>query len=401
VTDFRDKPLFARVMSSLYAIKVGVYVLLDTLVCIGRARNNVSETLCLVRVDNIGDFVLWLDAARQIRMHFNHRRIVLVANSTFSELASVLPYWDEVISVDVKRFSSNYAYRHKLMWKIRRLCADTIIHPTISRMFLTGDSIVRISGAKTRIGAVGDLSNISSIQQKISNNWYTMLHRVRREDATELEKNVNFLNALGIGWVSLSVAYIPEIAGAESGCGLVGEYFIVFPGASWRGKMWPEQMFSQCADYLHLKFGWKAVVCGGIADVGLCERICEGIHTHKATNLSGRTSLVGLVEVIRKARILIGNDTSAVHIASAVNIPSVCVLGGGHFGRFVPYPENATGIKPEVAAYPMPCFGCNWLCIYPIDPGRAMPCVQSVELDAVLIAVDRALASVECAVDDV
>ena len=49
-------------------------------------------------------------------------------------------------------------------------------------------------------------------------------------------------------------------------------------------------------------------------------------------NWAGRTSLQELSAIIARAHILVGNETSAVHIAAAVSTPSVCTLGEGTTG---------------------------------------------------------------------
>jgi len=57
--------------------------------------------------------------------------------------------------------------------------------------------------------------------------------------------------------------------------------------------------------------------------------------------LAGKTTIAQLVELIRNASLLIGNDSAAIHMAAATQTPSVCILGGGHYGRFLPYqPES-------------------------------------------------------------
>ena len=42
-----------------------------------------------------------------------------------------------------------------------------------------------------------------------------------------------------------------------------------------------------------------------------------------------------LVQVIKSSRLLVGNDTSSVHIAAAVRTASVYILGGPISGRFI------------------------------------------------------------------
>jgi hypothetical protein len=76
-------------------------------------------------------------------------------------------------------------------------------------------------------------------------------------------------------------------------------------------------------------------------------------------NLSGQTTLRQAAAILWHCRIAIGAETGLAHIACAVGTPNVILLGGGHFGRFMPYSPLTT-----VACLPIECFGCNWECRY-------------------------------------
>ena len=64
-------------------------------------------------------------------------------------------------------------------------------------------------------------------------------------------------------------------------------------------------------------------------------------HTSKACfDMTGKTTLPQLAKLISLSKILISNETSAVHFAAAVGTPFVCLSNGNHFGRFNPYPKE-------------------------------------------------------------
>lgn len=90
---------------------------------------------------------------------------------------------------------------------------------------------------------------------------------------------------------------------------------------------------------------------------------------------------------------MIGNETGAVHIASALSTPSVCVVGGGHYGRFLPYkPEKKDGKhRQEIAISEMNCFGCNWFCSHQKSLESAYPCIANVSVGSVWEKVVRIL----------
>ena len=132
------------------------------------------------------------------------------------------------------------------------------------------------------------------------------------------------------------------------------------------------------------------MICGAPNEVALCQEIANASLVN-CLNLAGRTSLAELAEVIRGASLLVGNDTSAVHLSAAVGTPAVCILGGGHYGRFMPYTDTILGIIPVAAAKSMHCYHCNWVCNQPHDLAGPVPCIANVSVQVVLAAVQQAL----------
>ena len=110
-------------------------------------------------------------------------------------------------------------------------------------------------------------------------------------------------------------------------------------------------------------------------------------------NWAGRTTLSELVQVVAHAALLVTNETAAVHIGAATGTPTLCLLGGGHFGRFLPYEVEQGDERPlpRVVFHAMPCFGCNWRCIYPVTPGRPVPCVEQISLENAWTGVQELL----------
>src|SRR6185369_12192502 len=99
----------------------------------------------VIKLDAIGDFILWLDSAKELKRIYPARKITLIANTVWADLAESLPYWDEVWSVNVPplretRYSS---YRARLLRTIRGRNFDVAVQPTYSREFLVGDALIR------------------------------------------------------------------------------------------------------------------------------------------------------------------------------------------------------------------------------------------------------------------
>lgn len=349
--------------------------LLDYLPTFFKKRDGVL----LVRLDLIGDFVLWLDSAQAYRRLYPDQKITLAVNSACAELAAALPHWDTVISVNVHALRTNYLYRLRTLIRLRWSNFSIAVQPTYSREF-AGDITARSSAAEQRIGYAGDSNNISLEKKVITDTWYTQLISNNPLCKMELNINAHFVRELGCTDFLSSVPYIPKEGKQLGGFSFSLPYIVVSPGASWAPKTWPVNNFATVLQQLLNQFDIDVLVCGGSGDQAVCTELSRLVDSPRMFNLCGKTRLTELTEIISQARLVLTNDSAPVHIAAATGTPSVCILGGGHFGRFLPYtPEQQTNASlPQVLFDEMVCYGCRWQCVYTLEDTSAVPCVAGV-----------------------
>lgn len=364
--------------------------LLDYLPTFFKKRDGVL----LVRLDLIGDFVLWLDSAQAYRRLYPDQKITLFVNSACANLASALPHWDDVISVDVHKLRTDSFYRLSTLIKLRNKHFAVAIQPTFSRE-LVGDLALRATFALTRIGYDGDSSNLLQSAKNKTDSWYSQLIPADRSISMELNINAHFVRKLGHHAFVSRVPRIQKTRELPEKLRLSSKYLVVAPGASWQKKMWPVGNFASVIDQLVKETNLEVLVCGGAGDSLICAELVALVETDKIHNLAGRTTISELVEIIRSSELVLTNDSAPVHIAAATGIPSVCILGGGHFNRFLPYnPECGGGAAlPTVLHYPMECYGCGWQCVYPRDSSQAVPCIENISISLVYDACSKHLQS--------
>ena len=91
-----------------------------------------------------------------------------------------------------------------------------------------------------------------------------------------------------------------------------------------------------------------------------------------------------LAGLLSQSRLTISDDTRTTHIATSEETPSVCILGGGYFRRFVPYPGLSGQINPiNVVCHKMQCYVCNTECVYPLKEDEPAPCISNISVGAV------------------
>jgi ADP-heptose:LPS heptosyltransferase len=110
--------------------------------------------------------------------------------------------------------------------------------------------------------------------------------------------------------------------------------------------------------------GFSVLALGGVAgrEREVNRNVVDTLRKHgiPALNFSGRLQLAESAALLANCRLAAGVETSLAHIVCALSVPNVIVLGGGHFGRFMPYSPKTTAV-----CLPLECFNCDWGCRYP------------------------------------
>ena len=348
-------------------------------------KHNQQKLVLLVRQDAIGDFILWLDTAKEYRKYYppENCKIILIGNALWSDLAKGLPFWDEVLPVNVKAFKTLSRYRWNILRKVRNFGAEIAIQPTYSREFYHGDSLIRASNASKKVSSAGNMSNRNQLKSNLADRWHTELIPSSPEQLSELERNAEFFSGF------IKKLYLPSYPELELSCDCnIQElkrksFYILSLGANKKYREWPYKYYAKIAQKIHKKTGWLGLICGAENEFYLGEHI-KKLCDAPLQNYTGQTTLSELTCLLAKSQILISNETGTAHIANAVGTPTVCILGGGHFGRFVPYPELSGKINNlKVVYHKMPCYGCDWKCVYHIKDEDPAPCISNISVDAV------------------
>lgn len=112
--------------------------------------------------------------------------------------------------------------------------------------------------------------------------------------------------------------------------GIAGEVIGISPGAAFGGaKRWPSERFAESAARLSRKLSAGALVFGSAAEHALCEEVTAGLkHAGAAArNLAGKTDLREFIDLAAVCRLFLTNDSGAMHVASALGVPTVAVFG--------------------------------------------------------------------------
>lgn len=329
-------------------------LLVDALVALS-ARKRSGNKLLLVRVDAIGDYVLFRNFIKYLReSRYGQYQITLCGNVLWQELSTTFDasYLDDFIWIDRSKLVSDYGYRYSMLKKIRSAGFEVAIQPSISREYFYCESIIRSAAAGTNIGNSGDCVNMSRVAKFFSDRIYHRLLTAAAPSSFEFDNNKRFFEELLQEEIDLERPRLDRTKLPELQCP-AKPFAVIFPGASEQGKQWATRNFARIVEFLWAEFGCSAVIAGAPKDRYLAQEITRYCSVPAGiTDWTGRTTLSELAKLISESAILVSNDTSAVHLAAALGTKTVCISSGKHYGKCHPYPEQLCNdmrfLYPEV-----------------------------------------------------
>ncbi len=342
-----------------FGLKKPLYRAIELLLKFGN-HGKAGKNILIVKIDRLGDFLLFSPAFALIKKAYPEHKITALVSPAGKAILDNLRFAGNIIVFDRKKFENNFLYRYKLLKGIGNAGFEKAIYPAYSREPI-GDYLIKMSGAKERIGSGGDVSNISLNIKKKTDKWYTKLISQTGEAIHEIERNKEFLEGLGVKAGEYEIRLnIPEedekfaeevLRSAEN-----GKIIAIAPGAGDEKRKWSAENFIGLArKMLEYRDGGLIVILGGKEDVALGEKIKKTLG-EKALNMTGKTSYPRLFALLKRADIFVGNDSGITHLASAAKTPTVeisCHPEGGIENhpnsplRFGPYGVPNAILQPE------------------------------------------------------
>jgi heptosyltransferase-1 len=362
--------------------------------------NVLFKNILIVKLSSIGDVVHALPVAHALKLCYPGCRITWIVDKMAYELVNSHPDIDEVILFEKTKYKSLFfmlrLYRKLLPMSdetklklLPRLLATIPTFNTELRKYnfdlaldlqgLFKSSILGVlSGASTRLVYENAKEGSQYLSQRISGEL-SKGHVVDRylDVVRYLGCNVD-KPVFNITLTNTEVMQSKQIL-QEAGFKDDKPYIVMAIGTNWSTKNWPAEYFALLADRIYNR-GIIPVVIGGIGDEYLLKRLIQ--HTNvPLINLIGKTSLKQLAAIIRGADAFVGGDTGPMHLAAALGVSTVALMGPTDPVRNGPY---GAGHKTIMAN--RKCIGC-WQHKCP----KAVDCLAAISVNEVIAALEEIL----------
>jgi len=307
---------------------------------VGRRRSappvpTLVSRILAVRTDRLGDMALTTAALVDLKGHFTHARITVLAPPAPLALLEHHPAVDRLVPLTGTHLPPEMAGRF-----------DLAIDFTPDERLL-GARLVGASRAPWRIG-------LARAGREIH---FTLPGPRARDDRHLVDLHRDLLAALGAtgpGSEPSLVVTAPERAAALArlaAFGAASPRILVHPGAHEESQRWSPERFAETIARLTERVGAACLLAAGPGEEGLARRIAD--LTPDALAL-GSLSVRELMAVIAACDLFVGNNSGPLHVAAALGVPTVSVMGPTDPRRFQP-----RGAANDVLRLDLPCSPCQ------------------------------------------
>lgn len=357
------------------------------LYCKFPSRRIKKYDLVLVRTDRIGDYVIWHDTIAAYKQRFQNKNVLLICNDSILTLAREESFFTEILCYNINKIKKNIKYAVNFINELKIINTEILINSIWERIWYADIFSMAIK-AHHKI-AIAPKKKTGRFADYYNKNYDELIDCCAY--VSEIEADEGFAkNAI---WKEYSYGNYP-LAVKSDVITIDSPYVVISFSTSTTKKNWPIERFSKVIDFIPNKY--KIVLIGaGTYDTSCAKKILKMIdNTSRIFNFVGETTIPEMVSIISKASFVLGNDSAAVHIASATNIPSIAILSGTHYKRFLPYPSNVNlKCSPRVVINKMDCYNCDYHCIFPDE--EPFECIKRISVEAVEEEVRKLIDEIE------
>jgi heptosyltransferase III len=290
--------------------------------------------ILLIQLKRIGDLILTTPAIAALREKFPDANLSLVVSPAVEGLLPAISGVDKVLVVRGR--ADDALDWLALVWGKYDYCLDFTRNDRSS--FLT-----LLSRARQRI--TSDHPNLRTKIRARSYNEFVespvrLLHTV--------DYHLALLKPLGIQEASRTIRLdLPDstVEQAEQllqAAQVGNEFVILHPGSARAEKFWEADRWAEVVDHCVQEHQMKCVLTGGPSPLERTQiATIMSLARSDVVDLSGKTDLLTLAALVRKARLLITVDSAPMHFAAAWETPQVVLFGPTNPFHWHPRSESA------------------------------------------------------------
>ncbi len=352
-----------------------------------RLRGKFNRVL-LIRPDHLGDVLLTTPAIRALKAAHPQLEIHALVGGWSAQVAAAYSEIDTVLTLPFPGFSrapkeslrSPYRLAFETARKLRRIGYDAAIIFRPDHWW--GAMVAYHAGIPRVIGYA-----LPDVEPFLTEKFPLHDEHVVRQNLRLVEPFVGHVTDDAIVYqYPVSTQDSAEVRAMLQEVGLESDarYFCIHAGAGTWVKLWDSVSWAKVADTLSDQLNARVVLTGSDHERALARDIAQHM-AHPPIILAGETQVSQLAALFAEARVVLGPDSGPLHLASAVNAPTVTLYGPARLTEFGTWgaPDKHLTLTSDIG-----CLGCGIL-DWGTDAPENHPCVREISVGRVLEAARR------------
>jgi heptosyltransferase-2 len=312
-----------------------------------------STRRILVRANNwIGDVVLISPAVRALREHFPDARLAILGKRWVLEALSGNPFFDDLIEYDRQGRHAGLAGRLRLAAELRR--GGRIDLAILFQKAFDAAAIAWMSGARQRVGYATDgrralLTEALPLPPAGTHHAEIFLALARAVGCPVRDARPFFHLSARDRDDAQAVLRRAGLAGARPLAAL-------HAGASKPARAWHLERFAELGRRLNARLGARLILLGGPDEPRRMERLAAGLPSGSFLIPDPSSGLRASAAILERCHLFVGNDSGPMHLAAALDVPTLGIFGPGHPRTTGPV---ARGANVVTVGRDYPCSPCR------------------------------------------
>lgn len=303
--------------------------------------------ILLVRPSALGDVCRTVPLVASLRRAFPESKIDWLVQDSFAGAITAHPGVHRVIPF-ARRDLGRLMRRGRLLRVLRwtRSLADDPYDLAIDAQGLLRSAFFAWSSRAPRRVGYGNAPEGASI-------FYNVRPRIDRS-MHAVDRMLALLEAIGVEPVRDMRLYTSAESKAKAAGLCPPGSVVIAPTSRWASKRWPIDRFRSLVVHLLASSDARFAIVGGPGEQEQCRPLLElTAETDRVIDLVGRTSVEVLMAVIETSRLVVANDSAALHMAVGFDRPIVALYGPTDVSRVGPYRRESNVIQHRSPSEPV------------------------------------------------
>ena len=316
-------------------------------------KNNKNPKILIVQPSRMGDIIFALPAVSAIKRQYPNAHISWIADERCADIIKDNNLIDDLIIFDRTKISLPYIIKFRKLLKAKKYDLSIDFHGLFKSAF-----IVKLAGAKFKLAS-------SSTNGMRELSWlFSKEIKPDNFDSHCVQRHLAVAKYLGCSVDNIEYNIYPSQQQrknfkkflSENNIDISKKIVAIHPGGGWLSRRWQADKFSKLMDLINENFDVNLVLIGGkeggSSEKGLDEEIISKCKNKNIINLTGKLPLKDLITFFSFCNLFIANEAGPAHIATAMKVNSVVILGPTNAKRTGPFGGNTVIVQKKVSCQP-------------------------------------------------